>query len=47
MSHVSSPHIIWNAAARQFYMYFHGENNTTRMAWSSRAACASPTTARC
>lgn len=35
VSHVSSPHIIWDAAARQFYMYFHGENTTTRMAWST------------
>ncbi|NAS25872.1 hypothetical protein GT755_29840 [Herbidospora sp. NEAU-GS84] len=35
VSHVSSPHIIWNAANRQFYLYFHGENNTTRMAWST------------
>jgi len=23
VSHVSSPHIIWNAANRQFYLYFH------------------------
>ncbi|MER6828207.1 hypothetical protein ABT352_19660 [Streptosporangium sp. NPDC000563] len=35
VSHISSPHIIWNAADRRFYMYFHGENNTTRMAWST------------
>jgi hypothetical protein len=35
VSHVSSPHVIWNAGNRQFYMYFHGENNTTRMAWST------------
>jgi hypothetical protein len=35
VSHVSSPHVIWNAANRQFYCYFHGENTTTRMAWST------------
>ncbi|WP_432970662.1 hypothetical protein [Dactylosporangium sp. CA-233914] len=35
VSHVSSPHVIWDAAARQFYLYFHGENTTTRMAWSN------------
>ena len=35
VSHVSSPHIIWNSANRQFYLYFHGENTTTRMAWST------------
>ncbi|GAA1661654.1 hypothetical protein [Catellatospora bangladeshensis] len=35
VSHVSSPHVIWNAANSKFYMYFHGENNTTRMAWST------------
>ncbi len=27
--------MIWNAANRQFYLYFHGENTTTRMAWST------------
>lgn len=35
VSHVSSPHVIWNASNRKFYMYFHGENSTTRMAWST------------
>lgn len=35
VSHVSSPHVVWDAAARQFYLYFHGENTTTRMAWSN------------
>ncbi|AWS43048.1 hypothetical protein [Streptosporangium sp. 'caverna'] len=35
VTHVSSPHVIWNAANRQFYLYFHGENTTTRMAWST------------
>lgn len=35
VSHVSSPHVIWDAASRQFFLYFHGENSTTRMAWST------------
>jgi hypothetical protein len=35
VSHVSSPHVLWNAATRQFYMYYHGENTTTRLAISS------------
>jgi hypothetical protein len=34
VSHVSSPHVLWNTATRQFYLYFHGENNTTRLAVS-------------
>jgi hypothetical protein len=34
VSHVSSPHVIWNAATRQFFLYFHGENTTTRLATS-------------
>lgn len=35
VSHVSSPHVIFNAANRKFYLYFHGENTATRMAWST------------
>ena len=35
VSHVSSPHVLWNAATRQFFMYYHGENTTTRLAISS------------
>lgn len=35
VSHVSSPHVIWNASNSKFYLYFHGENTTTRMAWST------------
>lgn len=35
VSHVSSPHVLWNTATRQFYLYFHGENSTTRLAISS------------
>ena len=35
VSHVSSPHVLWNASTRQFFMYYHGENTTTRLAISS------------
>lgn len=34
VSHVSSPHVIWNAPNSKFYLYYHGENQATRMAWS-------------
>ncbi|MEV0734263.1 MULTISPECIES: hypothetical protein [Polymorphospora] len=34
VSHVSSPHVVWNAPTREFYLYFHGENHTTRVARS-------------
>ena len=32
VSHVSSPHMIWNDEAACYYLYFHGENDTTRIA---------------
>lgn len=35
VTHVSSPHVLWNPGNRQFYLYYHGENTTTRMAWST------------
>lgn len=35
VSHVSSPHVLWNESNRTFYLYFHGENNTTRLARSA------------
>ncbi|MFI6229495.1 hypothetical protein ACIBCR_19520 [Micromonospora echinospora] len=35
VSHVSSPHVVWDAPTKQFYMYFHGENYTTRVARST------------
>ncbi|MEU4690949.1 hypothetical protein [Actinoplanes sp. NPDC023714] len=35
VSHVSSPHVTWIPSARQFYLYYHGENTTTRVARSS------------
>jgi hypothetical protein len=35
VSHVSSPHVIWDAPTKQFFCYFHGENTTTRVARSA------------
>jgi hypothetical protein len=35
VSHVSSPHAIWKASEGKLYMYFHGENNVTRLATST------------
>jgi Fe-S cluster biosynthesis and repair protein YggX len=35
VSHVSSPHVIFDAATKQFFCYFHGENTTTRVARST------------
>ncbi|GAA5059192.1 hypothetical protein HNP84_008688 [Thermocatellispora tengchongensis] len=35
VSHVSSPHVLWHAASRRWFMYFHGENTTTRLAISA------------
>jgi hypothetical protein len=34
VSHVSSPHVLWIEAESKFYLYFHGENDTTRIASS-------------
>lgn len=34
VSHVSSPHVLWNEDAKEFWLYFHGENTTTRLARS-------------
>lgn len=34
VSHVSSPHAIWNAEEGRLFLYFHGENDTTRFAVS-------------
>ncbi|MBC9712688.1 hypothetical protein H9Y04_08880 [Streptomyces sp. TRM66268-LWL] len=34
VSHVSSPHVMWNADHRELWLYFHGENTTTRLARS-------------
>lgn len=35
VSHVSSPDAIWNEEAGEVFLYFHGENSTTRYASSS------------
>jgi hypothetical protein len=35
VSHVSSPHVMWNTSAKQMWLYFHGENGTTRLARST------------
>ncbi|MPY47469.1 glycoside hydrolase family protein [Streptomyces acidicola] len=35
VTHVSSPHVLWNQEAREFWLYFHGENTTTRLARSA------------
>jgi len=35
VSHISSPHVLWMPHARKFFLYFHGENDTTRAASSS------------
>ncbi|WP_240670398.1 hypothetical protein [Actinoplanes solisilvae] len=34
VSHVSSPHVTWDYTTRQFFLYYHGENTTTRVARS-------------
>ncbi|AXK32560.1 hypothetical protein DVA86_07760 [Streptomyces armeniacus] len=34
VSHVSSPHVMWHEGERELWLYFHGENNTTRLARS-------------
>ncbi|WP_254274624.1 hypothetical protein [Haloarcula marina] len=34
-SHVSSPHAMWNDEHGQLFLYFHGDNDTTRYATSS------------
>jgi len=35
VSHVSSPDVIWDDTTNKLFMYFHGENNTTRLANST------------
>ncbi|GAB4085209.1 twin-arginine translocation signal domain-containing protein [Myceligenerans cantabricum] len=35
VNHVSSPHAVWNAADRKIYLFFHGDNDTTRVATST------------
>ncbi len=35
VSHVSSPDAVWNEEAGEVFLYFHGENSTTRYATST------------
>jgi len=35
VSHVSSPHAIWVPEEKKVFLYFHGENDTTRLASSA------------
>ncbi|MFJ7239616.1 twin-arginine translocation signal domain-containing protein [Streptomyces olivaceus] len=35
VSHVSSPHAMWHAGRKEMWLYFHGENTTTRLARSA------------
>ncbi|ONK16167.1 hypothetical protein [Streptomyces sp. MP131-18] len=35
VSHVSSPHVMWHEEEREMWLYFHGENTTTRLARSA------------
>jgi hypothetical protein len=35
VSHVSSPHAIWNSLEGKLFLYFHGENDITRLATST------------
>ena len=34
VDHVSSPHVLWNSEHREMWLYFHGDNRTTRLARS-------------
>lgn len=35
VSHISSPHVIWMSQYNKYFLYFHGENTTTRWAHST------------
>jgi len=35
VTHVSSPNVVWMEQYNKYFLYFHGENNTTRWAWST------------
>lgn len=35
VSHVSSPHVLWREDEGRFFLYYHGENDTTRLATSA------------
>ncbi|MFD3483180.1 hypothetical protein [Streptomyces sp. NPDC058665] len=34
VSHVASPHVLWREDLKELWLYFHGENGTTRLARS-------------
>jgi hypothetical protein len=34
VSHVASPHVLWNESNATLYLYYHGENDVTRLARS-------------
>jgi hypothetical protein len=34
VSHISSPHALWRDDLKEIWLYYHGENTTTRWAWS-------------
>jgi len=34
VSHISSPHVLWNPEEARYFLYYHGENDTTRLASS-------------
>jgi hypothetical protein len=35
VTHVSSPHVVWMTQYNKYFLYFHGENTTTRWAHST------------
>ncbi|MFB6551134.1 hypothetical protein [Streptomyces sp. NPDC056405] len=35
VGHVSSPHVMWHEGAQEMWLYFHGDNDTTRLARST------------
>lgn len=35
VTHVSSPHVVWMQQYNKYFLYFHGENTTTRWAHST------------
>jgi hypothetical protein len=34
VSHISSPHVLWMPDEQKYFLYYHGENDTTRLATS-------------
>jgi len=34
VSHISSPHVLWRDDLQEMWLYYHGDNDTTRWAWS-------------